>query len=400
MVIFLTGCAHAPLQRSEEDWLAGAERFSDRNLPVLILRGDPYQIGFQHGRLMRHEIHAEWRQIMSFALGQIPVPVLNRLLIHWKLDRAYKKMRPYISPDRMEEMHGLADGAGIPLKTVHRAHAIPDLYPTLCANGAYYGPATADGRLFHLRNLDWSREMGVHEYACVFAVHPDGKNAFVHFGYTGFIGVLTGINEHAISVGQIGCDTVDYTLEGEPMPFLLRRVLEESGDLETASAVVEKASRTYGYNYIFANAKAQRAVALETTAHHFSLFHENDSRERESGYGLTMDNVIIRSDTAFDPAVRSFQTASGGNPDSPELETPSGKAYEIRYRRQAELVQKAYGSIDEQVVVSTAEEIAPGSNIQSVVFAYPEVWVANAEGDLRAVDTEYHHFNIEELLKK
>lgn len=41
-------------------------------------------------------------------------------------------------------------------------------------------------------------------------------------------------DEKGISVAQIGAKTVDKTLRGIPMPFLLRRVLEEASDLEEA----------------------------------------------------------------------------------------------------------------------------------------------------------------------
>jgi len=79
------------------------------------------------------------------------------------------------------------------------------------------------------------------------------------------------------------------------------------------------------------------------------------------------------------------------------LELPQGSAYEIRYRRHGELVQKFYGALDAESAKTIAREIAPPSNIQSVIYAFPEFWVANTQGDLRAAETEYVAFNFEEL---
>lgn len=371
-----------------------------KGMKIVRLKGDPYRLGYQHGYFLRNEIHEQWNHIMKYAESQVPIPYLNQIYIGLRLDWAYLKMKPFIPSDYKDEMRGLADGAGISLRDVHRAHALPDLFSTLCANGVYFGKAVSDGKLYHLRNLDWSRAMGVHNHACVFVVKPTGKNSFVNLGYAGFIGVLSGINKNGLSVGQIGSSTVDSTLKGEPMPFILRRVLEESQNLDDAVNVVKNAKRTYGYNYVFADALSKRAVAIESTANQFSVFTPNDSKEKDSGYGLTLEDVLVRSDTAFDPKIRALQTASGGDPKTPELEPPTGGAYETRYKKQTELAQANYSKLNPDTLMEIAREIAPGSNIQSVIFAYPEVWVANAAGEARAVDSNYIRLNVKNLLEE
>lgn len=383
--------------------LAEASVSETKGTKIVHLKGDPYTIGFQHGYLLRRDMEEQWEQIMELAKSRLPIPIFYRLsqwYLKARLDYVYLKMRKHILPDYRDEMRGLADGSGISLQTIHRAHALPELFSTLCANGVYFGKATADGRLYHVRNLDWSREIGVHKHACVFAVQPNGKNAFVNVGYAGFIGVLSGINEKGISVGQIGCETINHTLKGEPMPFVLKRVLEEANSSDEAAEIVRKAKRTYGYNYVFADAIRKTAVAIETTRDYAVAFGPHDSRETESGYGVSLEDALIRSDTAFDPTIRNLQTASGGNPKTPGLETPTGKAYEVRYKKQAELAKAYFGKLDAQTLGGIAKEIAPSSNIQSVIFAYPDIWIANATGNLRAVDGSYERFNVEELLNK
>jgi hypothetical protein len=46
------------------------------------------------------------------------------------LDRAWLKMAPFAPQEDLQEMAGLADGSGIPLRVIHRMHAIPDLCET------------------------------------------------------------------------------------------------------------------------------------------------------------------------------------------------------------------------------------------------------------------------------
>ncbi|MBI4430808.1 MAG: hypothetical protein HY587_03740 [Candidatus Omnitrophica bacterium] len=406
VLLGFSGCLREDEIKSSaaKDILLAEASVSERSgIRIVKLKGDPYTIGYQHGYLLRSDMEAQWKHIMELAKSRLPVPILYRLsqwYLKARMDYAYLKMKRHIPKDYIDEMRGLADGSGISIRTIHRAHAIPELFPTLCANGVYYGKAVSDGKLYHLRNLDWSREIGVHDHACVFVVKPVGKNAFVHFGYAGFIGVLSGVNKNGLSVGQIGANTTDAALSGEPMPFLLRRVLEESDSIDDAVSIVKNAKRTNGYNYVFADALNKRAVALETTAAHFAEFMPNDAGEKESPYSFVMEDVLIRADLAFDAGVRTLQTASGGVPKAPGLEPPTGKAYEVRYKKQAQLAEKYYAKLNPEILLGIAKEIAPASNIQSVLFGYPDVWVANAVGNLRAVETDYTHFNIPELLEK
>jgi hypothetical protein len=79
---------------------------------------------------------------------------------------------------------------------------------------------------------------------------------------------------------------------------------------------------------------------------------------------------------------------------------PAGSAYEIRYKKHGELVKKYYGQIDPEIAKTIAREIAPRSNIQSVVYAFPDFWVANAKDDVPAAQTEYIHFNFDGLEKR
>ena len=47
-----------------------------------------------------------------------------------------------------------------------------------------------------------------------------------------------------------------------------------------------------------------------------------------------------------------------------------------------------------------ARSVAPTSNVQSVVFAWPDLWVANAQGTTPAAQTPYHHLSATRLLQE
>ncbi|MSR77840.1 MAG: hypothetical protein EXS63_06425 [Candidatus Omnitrophica bacterium] len=371
-------------------------RSGNRKLPVLTLAGDPYHAGFEEGRLLRDEIHEGVDSIFDYLRSEFPVPLLNRLLINYALDRAWRQLEPYVNYLEYLQMQGLADGAGISLKTIQRVHALPEVFPTFCANSAFWGKATSSGKMMAIRNLDWNRKIGVHHHATVKFIQIPGKQRYANIGYQGFIGVLSGMNEKGITVGQIGAASIDETMKGVPMPFLLKRVLEESENLADIHQLLENTNRTRGYNYIFTDAAHQDALAVESTWKHLAFFKENDPLEKQAKYSVPIKSCVLRADTALDSNIRDLQWASKGNPKKPGLEPPTGSAYEIRYRKHAKLIQENYGAITPEIAKKIAAEIAPRSNIQSVIYAFPEFWVANAEDSTRAVDSEYTHFDLED----
>ncbi|MCM8812097.1 MAG: C45 family peptidase [Candidatus Omnitrophica bacterium] len=367
-------------------------------IPVLFLSGSPYEMGYQHGSLMPRQVKASVDNVMAFIKREVGIPMMGTWLAYRKLDQTWAAMKPHVPASFLEEMRGLADASGIPLKTLERVHALPELMATTCAAFAAFGRATRDGRMVHIRNLDWAIQSDVQRYAAVFVHHPKNGKRFVSLGWLGFTGVISGINEEGIAVGEIGSETVDQDMKGTPMPFLLRRVLQESEELEEAVEIIRTAERTTGYNYLFSDAQTKRAVALETTKSHCAVFWID--QEPEAPYRISVENVIFRADTAFDPQVRDLQTASKGDPDKPGLESPEGSgAYETRYKGQGLLLRQFYGQVDPEIGMSIARAIAPKSNVQSVVYAFPKLWVANARGRDPAATQVYHEVDLAPLFQ-
>jgi len=365
-------------------------------MPVLVLHGSPYEMGYQHGALLQERVHASVKNVMAFADRELKIPFVGKWMIRKRLDQTWVRMVPFIPLDVKQELQGLADGAGIPLETLRRVHALPELMSTTCASFAAFGNATKDQRMIQARNLDWAIQSDVQRYAALFVCHPAGKKAFVSVGWLGFIGVISGINERGISVAEIGADTADASLKGLPMPFLLKRILEEGDDLEEAVRIVRTSPRTGGYNYLFADAFSHRAAALETTRSQVALFWADE--EPAAAYALSVPNTIFRADWALDPAVRDLQTCSRGNPKAPGPESPVGStAYDVRYFGTGTLLRSFQGRIDPEIAMAIARAVAPASNIQSVVFAYPELWIATAKGRQPAAVGIYRRVDLEEL---
>jgi hypothetical protein len=60
------------------------------------------------------------------------------------LDLTYEITRPYTNRKYYEEMRGIADASGVPLKLIRRIHMIGELTKGTCSMFGAWGKATPD----------------------------------------------------------------------------------------------------------------------------------------------------------------------------------------------------------------------------------------------------------------
>lgn len=362
---------------------------------VVHLKGTPYEMGYQHGALLREQVHAG-QAAFNNLLGQvvdmtgIPLFVLN-----FGLDCAYRMCEPHIPRHLQREMEGLADGAGADLKVLRRVHVISELSERNCSSFAVFGEATSDGRLYHGHNFDWNMDAGIQDNTALFLYEPDQGHPFAAYGYIGMIGYVSGMNMEGVSVGFIGAVTKDGRLASLPLMLMLRRVLQEAGSVQEAEAIISGAQRGVGYNYVIAGGDVPEARAFETTANHFAAFTDNDPRET-CEYAIRIEDAVFRADEAMDPTVRSFQTCANGYPNMPY----GSNSYDHRYKGMADRIQANYGKVDEQIALDILKAVAMReTNLHSVLCdtTHRRIWAAHAVGKEDAWKQEYVRYDLEQL---
>ncbi len=361
---------------------------------VLHLKGSPYEMGYQHGALMGGKITKAmdgFNRLLDLAEEEMGIP---RFVSEFLLDCVYRRCSRYI-PDRYKrEMEGIADGAGVNLQTVRRAHVVSVVTERGCSAFAVFGKATVGGKLYHGRNFDWTMGAGIQDNAALILYEPDGMVPFASAGYIGSIGVLSGMNMEGISISQIGAVTKDKRFSGIPLFFLLRRILEESHSLTEATEIVRNAHRTVGYNYVVADGDAGEARAYETTAHHCAIFTDNDPKETVE-YAIPIDDAVFRADGAIDQTVRSFQTCARGYPNMPY----GSNSYDHRYKGMATRIKEHHGRIDERVALDILKAVAMRSNLHGVLCNSTdrEMWVAHAVGPEGANKQPYVYYDLKQI---
>ena len=91
----------------------------DGRVRVLFVSGSAYERGYQQGVLLRREVQEN--------LNYIYKRVLDKFHFEELFSESYERARPFIPQEYVDEMHGLAHGARLPINLVHAIHILPSI---------------------------------------------------------------------------------------------------------------------------------------------------------------------------------------------------------------------------------------------------------------------------------
>jgi len=330
---------------------------------VLYLKGTPEDMGRQHGKMLKKDIHGLVDHILygvgvgsSFEQGK---------WVLGEIESAQKRLNSFMEVCYYREMDALADASELPRAEVRLANFFPEMFH--CSGFAVYGKATADGRLYHGRVLDYLRGLGLEQNAVVMVFQPEKRNAWVNVGYAGFIGSVTAMNEKKVAIGEMG-GKGQGEWDGKPMAELVREVMEKANTLDEAVEIMRKGPRTCEYYYVISDGKSNRAVGIAATPDKFD---------------------VILPGQYFDLLPHPVEDA---------VLMSAGDRYEELARR----VKAEYGKLDAEGARDLMKRpVCMTSNIHCALFAPAtlDFWVANADSKNVAAHTRYTHYNLAEMLK-
>lgn len=369
------------LSRAKLSWT------DDGRIRVLHLKGTPYEIGYQHGSLLRGEIQRNLTYIYDSAVRKFHFEEM--------FHECYERMAPFIPKRYIEEMHGLAHGSKLPIHIIHGIHALPEMgewggkkkiktvvksmmdgsLGTSCSNLCAKGKATEDGSMYVVRILDWGlhRISKLHEYPLIAVVKPtDSGIPYANIGWCGFLGAISGINSAGITLGEMGYgDPEGETLRGKPMPFLLRDILQEAKSLKDVRRIISTSPGTNSFVFLMSDGKTGEAELYIRDKDRFLVFSENmPIKDRGKDLPPIPDTVY------------------GGHYDDKMIE---------------ELTSQHGKVTPELLMEKIIPNIAMPSNFQNVVYAPKSLkfWVSNAvDTKSRAAEAPYTFFDLAAALQK
>ena len=212
--------------------------------PLIDLSGSPRERGRSHGKAAADRLRRGARMYAESLL---------KSGVDWKeLERRAEAMVPAIEkfdPAYVEEMRGIAEGAGEPFAAVmlmnartemvaaaRRQHAAKH-FPDGCTAALALPEASADGVLLHGQNWDWRAECA--ETGVVLRIRSDDGPDILTFTEAGGL-ARSGLNSAGIGLtaNALECDRDYQRGAGVPLPFIRRKVLESAHLAQAVQTIV------------------------------------------------------------------------------------------------------------------------------------------------------------------
>ena len=232
------------------------------NPPLIEIEGSPRDRGRQYGEQAAQRIKLG---IEHYATQ------LDRSKLTWQdirdITGKYEPTIAAFDADYIEEMRGIAEGAGVEYAAVlllnartellklaqrrQRGESMPDEDPDGCTGVVVMPKASASGRLIHAQNWDWKAECA--ETAVILKVRRDNGPNLITFTEAGVLARF-GFNSVGISItgNYLECER-DYRQFGVPLALIRRKVLEQT-QLAVAMKAVYATIKSASNNIIVAHA--------------------------------------------------------------------------------------------------------------------------------------------------
>lgn len=328
---------------------------------VLIVSGTPEEMGAAHGKLLRDKVRLMLERSVYLIGGMDSLTSGT-----WFFDtigEIQRRCGPHVPERFFRECDALSRAAGVTPEEGRWANLFPERFH--CSGLAACRSATKDGRLLHVRVLDYTRDLNLQQAACIQVYLPEGRHAWMSLGYAGLIGSVTCMNAQGLAIGEMGYDG-QGDWDGMPMTFLLRDIMERCATVEEAVEVFRTTPRTCDFAYVVSD-KEQHMVALHATAKELHVYQPGEQVE---GFPfIPQDTVLISAGSRLEHLGQRVKAAHG----------------ELDVARLQEIIRRP---------------VTANSNLHNAIFAPEtlELWCADAKRDTIASEEPYAHVSLAELL--
>jgi isopenicillin-N N-acyltransferase-like protein len=266
--------------------------------------GTPREIGYEHGKALKTEIHELYQQFMGRFL-ELENPPKERSMLG--VTNAYLDATEQFCPELIEEMEAIAEGAEIDFEKIFFLNLFDELgvYPKLreesshCTTFLATDVATQDGKTY----LGQGWDMKPIFEPIIFQINPSHGPSMLMLSHPGIIGGA-GINQNGVSLVWNTVKATDERI-GIPVVLLIRKVLEAK-NLNDGLMPLLNCNRASGFNFIIGNefggfnieatATKEYITYITNTFGHANHYEADSLREYESEhYARRTPDTYIRT---------------------------------------------------------------------------------------------------------
>ena len=271
---------------------AGHNYFSKNRFGAyeMYVEGNPYQLGMTTGlltqELFKSQEHAFLSKVDELVPSKFRQYLLRKILAFYN-----RKMYLHIPSEYKTEIYGLSKYASdqydyiaenyLRVLYLHGAHdighAMQDLALVGCSSFAAWGDRTEDGKLIIGRNFDFYAGDEFAKNKIIAFVNPDQGHKFMSVTWAGMIGVVSGMNEHGLTVTiNAGKSKIPWVAR-TPISILTREILQYASNIEEAIAIAKQRQVFVSESILIGSAQDKKAITIEVSPQNFGVYEVSNS---------------------------------------------------------------------------------------------------------------------------
>jgi hypothetical protein len=294
IAIFISSCDESSKYESspEEEELNVTNEIKD-SIRVIELSGNNYEIGLQHGELLKNEIHELvklWEEDIELNYQMPSNEFITKFLKSTNYIQAIKKW----TPNLLEEMKGISKGSGIELNKIIVFQLIDEMWtngrivetPHHCTSLGVLNRMKEDSVNYIAQNIDVTPFYHKYKVLLQITKNSDSTKTYVTT-FPGYIGA-NGLNQN-IGVSVNSLMDLESSLDGLPVCCVVRGVLCKQNFIE-AEQFLRKIKHASGQNYIIGSREdissfecsASKVSTFWPDSTHLYTFHANNTLSNDS----------------------------------------------------------------------------------------------------------------------
>ena len=395
------------------EWTPVASHREEKGKYIIVwLTGTPYEMGYQHGMLLKNELqnglqNSEYIKDLNWQIS---------LASYAKLDDIAKN-NSY--PDIVQECEGMVAAAGDIGWTmelclianfgdvmVEWLDTVVPAYRSVkrpgCSQLIVSGDATSDGRTYHGRLLDWDEVDFLLWYPVIFVRQPIDGIPHVYIGFPGNLSPYSGMNVAGISGASNESDplnTDQQSLTGRSHVQMLGQLLKKVSSLTEADQFIRDQKHMSVEQFGISDANAGMGANFEMTASAIARRGMNRGAVWLTNHFVDPSTADLDADPAGSSSIKRFKRLE-------QLLTPESEYSVHGTLNPQKIVKILRDRIDPDTMIESPlgtldddSSLATNGAIYAIIFDPGNLHFWVASGEIPVPEQTFTGFSLGELLK-